>query len=68
MDAMIADLLWQRASEHLFVTREQYLAGLAGWDAARVEDGGELIAVTLTKGPEFHFMTTGKPIPRRIVR
>lgn len=44
------------------------MAALDGWEITPVENDGALVVVTLTKGPELHFQSFGRPIPRRIVR
>jgi len=60
---------WRKAEPKLFITRAQYFQQLEGWDIETVEFGGAIGAITITKGPEMHFVTldTGKPIPRRVV-
>lgn len=61
--------LWRKAEPRLFVTKEQYFQDLEGWQIEAIEYGGVIGAITITKGPEMHFVTleTGKPIPRRVV-
>lgn len=61
--------LWRKAELRLFITKEEFLRNLEGWDIEPIENDGEVIAITAVRGPEMHFETvgTGKPIPRRIV-
>lgn len=61
--------LWKRAEPFVFISREQFFAGLEGWTLEPWEYGGEVGLIVATKGPEMHFQTleTGKPIPRRVV-
>jgi hypothetical protein len=65
-----ADLIWERARETLFVTREQFMAGLAEWQVEAVERDGTMIGAVMRKGPEFHFCTTGAlaRIDRQVIR
>ncbi len=67
-DAEIIDLLWEQASRVLFVTKEQFADSLDGWHLGTIYDAGELVVITVTKGPEFHFRTLGRPVSRKIVR
>ena len=63
------DLLWAKGCEKLFITKEQFAESLQGWQIEEWKEGDALAAITLKKGPEFHFVTTGAvPIPRRLVR
>lgn len=62
-------LFWQKAQETLFITEEQFLASLDGWESEAIYDSnGDLLGGIMRKGPELHFVTTGKSIPRRIMR
>ena len=49
--------LWAKASETLFISREQYLAQLEGWEIDTVDQDGAPVLIVMRKGPEFHFMT-----------
>lgn len=66
----IEDLLWQQASEVLFITKEQYLEKLRAYAIEPVERDGVLVGAVLRKGPEFHFTTfgSGRPITRAMIR
>lgn len=67
-DPTLTDLLWEKASTVLYVTKAQFLASLEGWTITPVEHAGELVVITVTKGPELHFQALGKPIPMAVVR
>lgn len=62
----IEDLLWERAKEKLYLSKEEFLATLEGWDIVPHYVGEDLAWITLHKGPEIHFQTVGKtrPMPR----
>lgn len=65
----IRELVWERASQHLFVPKEQYMAALESWDVEPVMQDGELLLVVMRKGDELHFLTVGsRPIRREVVR
>lgn len=69
MGSAVRDLLWAKARGNLFVTKEAFLASLDGWQIETWDEGGQMALVTLKKGPEFHFISTGVvAIPRRLVR
>lgn len=56
----LKELAWLAVEPKLYgVTREQFLAGLEGWTLRPHHSNGEFAAVVLTKGSEFHFLTTG---------
>lgn len=67
---MIEDLIWQQASEKLFITKEQYLDQLRTFAIEPIWRDGVLIAAVLRRGPEMHFATfkTGCPITRPMIR
>lgn len=68
-DALI-DILWALKPELLFVTKEQFVAALDGWEIDPREIDGELAFIFLTKGPELHFTTldTGRSMPKAMAR
>lgn len=70
ISAAIADRLWEGASEVLFISKDEFLRRLDGWEIEPVEHDGELVFVFLTKGPEFHFQSFGKgqPISMKMIR
>src|SRR5690606_28369074 len=51
--ARVEDLLWAAVEPSLYITREQYFAGLVGWKLTPHVVDGEVVAIALTKGPEF---------------
>ena len=55
----LKDLLWAAVEPLVYITREQYLAGLEGWTITPHEADGVLVAVVITRGPELHFVTFG---------
>lgn len=64
----IVDLLWAKASEVLFITKEEYVRSLEGWAIEPVEIDGVLAFAILTKGPELHYDSfgTGHRIPLKL--
>jgi hypothetical protein len=52
MDDLIGEL-WKQSP--LCITREQFAKGLEGWTFDPVYKDGEMAAVVLVNGPEFHF-------------
>lgn len=66
----LEDLIWQRASEVLFIEKEQYIEQLRTYQVEAVERDGALLGAVMRKGPEFHFVTFGNAarIDRQTVR
>jgi hypothetical protein len=67
----LTDLLWERAQTVLFISKEEYLQQLEGWDIRPVHDSrGEIGWITVQKGPEFHFQNVGptRLLPMRVIR
>lgn len=66
----LLNLLWERAAPQVFVSKEQFLAGLDGWEIVGHEIGGELGWITCQNGPEFHFQSVGRTrlLPPRMIR
>lgn len=56
----LIELLWGDAKEVLFITKDQYVWSLFGWEITPHEVEGVLAGITLTKGSEFHFVTLGE--------
>jgi len=54
------DILWRAAEPSLYITKEQYLQGLTGWTLTPHHHDGHLVGIAVTKGSEFHFVTTGE--------
>lgn len=65
----VIDALWEQIEPFAFLTREQFVSGLACWDIEPVVIDGQLAFATLTNGPEFHFASfdTGAPITRTMI-
>lgn len=59
MDEAIRDRLWEKAEPSLYISKDEFLYWLDGWDIEPVEIDGELAFVTLRKGPLFHFESFG---------
>lgn len=54
------NLIWAAVEPTVYITREQFFAGLAGWTVEPQTVNGDLVVLWLTKGPEIHFVTFGK--------
>lgn len=55
----IVEQIWRQTEPTVFISRREFLAGLEGWEIVPREIDGEIIGATLTRGPEFHFVTFG---------
>lgn len=68
--AALLDKLWEASKSNVYISQEQFLSGLDGWDIQPVEIDGELTWITAQNGHEFHFQSMGtkRPMPRRIIR
>jgi hypothetical protein len=55
----VEELIWAAVEPTVYITREQYFAGLDGWEITPHLVGGALVGAALSRGPEFHFMTFG---------
>jgi hypothetical protein len=66
----VVDRLWDQVEPTVFITREQFVAGLVGWDIEAVLIDGRLAFAVLVKGPEFHFASfdSGTAISRAMIR
>ena len=53
------DAIWNQVKETLYLTREQFLETLAGWNIDPLYNENGLFAAVLTQGPKFHCMTFG---------
>lgn len=56
----LVDAIWRQTEATTFISRQQFLDSLEGWEIASREIDGETIGATITRGPEFHFITFGK--------
>lgn len=65
MTADVRELIWRQASEHLFVTREQYMADLDQWEIEPIEVAGEIAFAIMVKGAAIHLASfrTGHKFP-----
>jgi hypothetical protein len=52
----VLDLLWERDSEILYISREEYMEALAGWNVESVYGPNGIAAAFVSRGPEFHFL------------
>jgi hypothetical protein len=70
MDAEVIDRLWDQMEPTVYITRDQFVRGLADWDVEAVRVDGKLAFAALVKGPEFHFASfeTGAPIRMAMIR
>jgi len=66
----LQDILWEKAQEQLYISKEEYLTSLEGWDIVPHYVDKELAWVTLQKGPLFHFHSVGqtRALPARRLR
>lgn len=66
----VLDRLWEQIEPTVFISKNEWLDGLVGWDIESVEIAGELAFAVLTNGPEFHFASfgTGVQISRAMIR
>lgn len=63
----IIDLMWEKAEPVVFFSKETFVCAYFDWDLYPVIDNGTVLALVAQKGPEFHFQSMGRPIPRRVV-
>lgn len=69
MDAVV-ELLWRQIEADVYITREQFVRGLADWDITPIRIDGVLAFVTLTRGSEIHYTSadTGAPLSLAMLR
>lgn len=53
----VREQIWQEASEHLYCTREQYMAMLDDWAIKVLEVDDQPAFAILERGPEIHLIT-----------
>lgn len=64
----LVDLLWDKACENLYISREEFERSLDGWSIKPILLEGEEIGAALRRGTEFHFALFKKRvIPRSLV-
>ena len=56
----LTDRIWAAVEPSIYLTKEEYLAGLEGWEITPHVIDGETIGAVLVKGTELHFVTWGK--------
>lgn len=66
----IIERIWVHTEPSVYISRNEFLAGLAGWDIRSIGIDGEIAGATLTKGPEFHFVSFGlhKVFPPMLIK
>lgn len=65
----IVEKIWQQVNPTIFASRQDFVSGLEGWDIVPRDIDGSTIGATLTRGPEFHFVTFGlrKTFPSSLI-
>jgi hypothetical protein len=65
----LAERLWKDVEPTVFITKEQFISGLDGWDLEPVFIDGQLAILTMAKGPAFHFHSfgTGRSLTRKMI-
>lgn len=66
----ILDALWAKAEPAIFLTKEEFICGLAEWEHVVHYSDGEPAFVAVVNGPEFHFQSldTKKPLSRLAIK
>ena len=66
----ILDLMWAKVEPTIFLTREEFMRGMAEWETGVHYEAGAPAFITAINGPEFHFQSldTGKPLSRAVIR
>ncbi len=66
----LVTLLWAPIEPLVYISRDQFAAGLAEWDVETVEIDGRPAFIVLTKGPEFHFtsLNSGARVSMKLIR
>ena len=70
LDDEIIDALWKPIEPTVYITRDQFMRGLAEWDIHMVTINDHPSFITMTRGTEFHFTSlgTGAPITLAMIR
>ncbi len=68
--AEILERIWRQEEPTVFLSRRDFMASLDGWDIIPQMIDGELAGATITKGPEFHFISFGarKAVTRELAQ
>ena len=63
------DAMWSQIETVSYITREQFVGGLDGWEIEPVVINGDLAFAALSRGSEFHFASfgTGAKITRSMI-
>jgi hypothetical protein len=56
---MVIELMWRQAEPQVFITRDEFIKSLDGWEIEPIHVGDILGGAVLTRGPELHFATFG---------
>lgn len=66
----LIELLWKKAEPMFFAAKDDFIRGLINWEIYPIIEGGQIVVIVATRGPQMHFetMETGRQITRRIVR
>lgn len=54
--AVLKEILWEHLRNTPGLTRFEFLHNLHGWMLDAVYQAGEVVAIFIVKGPEFHFV------------
>lgn len=65
----LEELIWEQASQVLFISKEEYLEHLRGYELEPFEKDGELLMIVMRKEAELHVVTfKAGAITKRMVR
>lgn len=53
------DKLWERVGPTVFISKDDYIEALNGWEITAVEVEEQLAYIKLVRGPELHFESFG---------
>lgn len=70
IDAEVVDALWGQIEPIAYITRDQFVRGLADWSIESARFCDRLAFVFLARGPEFHFASfdTGATVTLKMIR
>lgn len=55
----IMEKIWGQIADTTFIPRMDFMTSLESWDITPREIDGEVIGATMSRGPEFHFISFG---------
>jgi len=58
--AALLEMLWRAVEKNVYVSKYEYQRELFDWDITPYEIEGVLHWITVSNGPEFHFVSMGK--------